>query len=98
MFFFYLSTRIDFFKFAIKVKLRKEDVKYNCRHFLGHIPCKPNKDYDVQCDNCSYYDKDDNSIEFLHSKEEKLNKIYELSNFSDTKFAPNIFPFPAGAT
>ena len=86
MFFFYLSTRIDFFKFAIKVKLRKEDVKYNCRHFLGHIPCKPNKDYDVQCDNCSYYDKDDNSIEFLHSKEEKLNKIYELSNFSDTKF------------
>ena len=37
--------------------MKKEDVKYDCRHFEGHIPCKPNKLYDVQCDDCSYYDK-----------------------------------------
>ena len=86
MFFFYLSTRIDFFKFAIKVKLRKEDVKYNCRHFLGHIPCKPNKDYDVQCDNCSYYDKDDSSIEFLLSKQDDKYLLSSIATFSSTTF------------
>ncbi len=32
-------------------------VKFDCRHFRGHIPCKPNKDYNADCVNCDYYDK-----------------------------------------
>ncbi len=32
-------------------------IKFDCRHFYGHIPCKPNKNNSVDCSNCSYYDK-----------------------------------------
>lgn len=32
-------------------------VKYDCRHFRGGVPCKPNKSYNVDCENCSFYDK-----------------------------------------
>ncbi|MGY8955220.1 MAG: glycosyltransferase family 9 protein, partial [Flavobacteriales bacterium] len=45
--------------------MKKEDVKYDCRYFEGHIPCKPNKQHDVQCDNCSYYDKATPRILFI---------------------------------
>lgn len=31
--------------------------KSDCREYLGHIPCKPHKEYGVHCDNCQYYDK-----------------------------------------
>ncbi|MBL8006090.1 MAG: glycosyltransferase family 9 protein [Ignavibacteria bacterium] len=37
--------------------LKLSDVKTDCRHFRGHIPCRPNKDYGVMCNDCSYYDK-----------------------------------------
>lgn len=29
----------------------------DCKHFIGTIPCKPHKDKDVKCSDCSYYDK-----------------------------------------
>ena len=29
----------------------------DCRHFMGHIPCKPHKDEGVHCDGCQYYDQ-----------------------------------------
>lgn len=45
--------------------MKKEMVKYDCRHFKGHIPCKPNKDFDVQCSDCSYYDKIETRILFI---------------------------------
>jgi ADP-heptose:LPS heptosyltransferase len=45
--------------------MKKEQVKYDCRHFEGHIPCKPNKLHDVQCDDCSYYDKATPRILFI---------------------------------
>ncbi|MDD2634694.1 MAG: glycosyltransferase family 9 protein [Bacteroidales bacterium] len=32
-------------------------VKYDCKHFKGAIPCKPNKAHNVDCKNCSYYQK-----------------------------------------
>lgn len=32
------------------------DVKFNCKFFRGAIPCKPNKQHDVQCDNCTYFE------------------------------------------
>ena len=31
--------------------------KSDCRHFLGHIPCKPHKKHNVHCNNCSFYEK-----------------------------------------
>jgi heptosyltransferase-2 len=31
--------------------------KSDCKHFLGHIPCKPNKQHGVICNNCNYYEK-----------------------------------------
>jgi heptosyltransferase-2 len=30
-------------------------VKYDCKHFKGTIPCKPNKDNQVDCENCKFY-------------------------------------------
>lgn len=34
-----------------------KEVKFDCRHFRGHIPCKPNKDNMAECLNCKAYDK-----------------------------------------
>lgn len=34
-----------------------EIIKTDCRHFRGHIPCKPNKLYGIHCAECSYYDQ-----------------------------------------
>lgn len=34
-----------------------KDVKLDCRHFRGSVPCKPNKLYGVMCDDCNYYEK-----------------------------------------
>jgi len=34
-----------------------KDIKYDCRHFDGAIPCVPNKKHGVDCLNCKYYDK-----------------------------------------
>ena len=32
-----------------------KDIKFDCKHFRGHIPCKPNKSWDVTCDQCEHY-------------------------------------------
>lgn len=42
--------------------LKLSDIKFDCRHFRGHIPCKPNKQYGVICTDCSYYDKTEQRI------------------------------------
>ncbi len=34
-----------------------KNVKYDCKYFVGTIPCKPNKTYNVDCEKCSYYKK-----------------------------------------
>lgn len=36
------------------------EIKFDCRHFAGHVPCKPNKLYGVHCkkengEDCQYY-------------------------------------------
>jgi hypothetical protein len=36
--------------------------KSDCLHFRGDIPCKPHKEYDVKCENCSYYAKTNKRI------------------------------------
>lgn len=33
------------------------DIKIDCWHFRGEVPCKPSKLYGVTCNNCSYYKK-----------------------------------------
>ena len=63
--------------------MKKEDVKYDCSYFQGHIPCKPNKQFDVQCDDCSYYDNTKSSIKKLDTKELILKEIYKICNFSN---------------
>ena len=65
--------------------MKKEEVKYNCKHFEGDIPCKPNKLHDVQCNNCSHYEQDINAIIQLNTKEETLQEIYKICNFSNSK-------------
>ncbi|OUV75978.1 MAG: hypothetical protein CBC83_01365 [Flavobacteriales bacterium TMED123] len=62
--------------------MRKEEVKYDCSHFQGHIPCKPNKLHDVQCDNCSHYEYDADAIIHLDSKQSCLDAIYKICDFS----------------
>lgn len=63
--------------------MQKEDVKYDCSHFEGHIPCNPNKEFDVQCDNCSHYDQDISSIIHLDTKKLLLQEIFKICNFSN---------------
>ena len=33
------------------------DVKFDCRHFRGHIPCRPNKERGKVCTTCDEYEK-----------------------------------------
>ena len=65
------------FTFAVtrRLKVKKEDVKYDCSHFQGHIPCKPNKQFDVQCDDCSHYDTTHSSVIKLATKELLLQEL-----------------------
>ena len=62
--------------------MKKEAVKYDCRDFEGHIPCKPNKLYDMQCDDCSHYDASESAITFLNTKESLLQEIFKICNFT----------------
>lgn len=43
-------------KFVQNFFMNINSVKYNCRYFKGYIPCKPNKLYEVTCNNCEYYE------------------------------------------
>lgn len=38
-------------------KITVADVKYDCRHFRGHIPCAPNKLRGKVCNSCDEYEK-----------------------------------------
>lgn len=43
------------------------DIKFNCTHFRGDIPCKPHKTYDVKCvdengNDCKYYEKNEHKV------------------------------------
>ena len=43
---------------------------------------EPNKKFDVQCDDCSHYDKHTSSIIFLDTKESLLKEIFKNCNFT----------------
>jgi heptosyltransferase-2 len=51
-------------------------IHFDCIKFLGELPCKPNKEFGVFCDNCLYYERDE-SIKI---------------NFPDINPAPEHFP------
>jgi len=34
----------------------------DCRHFVGHIPCRPHKKHGVHCEGCPYYDPTDYTV------------------------------------
>ena len=70
--------------------MKKEIVKYDCSHFEGHIPCKPNKQFDVQCDNCSHYDKNTSSIIVLDTKKALLQEIFKICNFTKQELVEEI--------
>lgn len=38
-----------------RIKMDLTKVKYDCQFFKGSIPCKPNKEENVSCDNCLHY-------------------------------------------
>lgn len=63
--------------------MRKEQVKYDCSFFEGHIPCKPNKQYDAQCNNCSFYKLDTTKVINLQDKKSHLKEIYKICNFQE---------------
>ena len=62
--------------------MRSKDVKYDCSYFEGHIPCSPNKEFDVQCDDCSHYDKDTSAIIDLDTQQLLLEEIYKICDFT----------------
>ena len=78
--------------------MNKEEVMYDCRHFEGHIPCKPNKQFDVQCDNCSHYERSASSITNLDSNESLLSEIYKISGFTKEQSVIEPLKISAGAT
>jgi heptosyltransferase-2 len=44
------------------MKPSMKDLKFDCRHFRGDVPCKPHKEHGVHCideagDDCRYYDR-----------------------------------------
>ena len=79
------------FTFASKPEesMKKEAVKYDCKYFEGHIPCKPNKQFDVQCDDCSHYDANKSSIVFLDTKKTLLQEIFKICNFTQQDVLDN---------
>jgi heptosyltransferase-2 len=38
------------------------EIKRDCRHFRGDVPCKPHKIYGVHCTECDYYDRTEKEI------------------------------------
>lgn len=59
--------------------MKIDDLKFDCRHFLGHIPCRPNKLYDVTCDNCTHYEAslENKSIDTKNY----FKEIFQICNF-----------------
>jgi ADP-heptose:LPS heptosyltransferase len=78
--------------------VNKEEVKYDCSHFEGHIPCKPNKQFDVQCDDCAHYNATKSSLGKLDTKELLLKEIYKICNFIKGESTQEIAKTQTGQT
>ncbi len=49
-----------------------EDIKYDCKHFKGTVPCKPNKQFDYTCSDCPVYTKIEKRILIIKLGNSKL--------------------------
>ena len=61
--------------------MKLEDLKFDCKHFLGHIPCKPNKLNDVACNQCSSYEALETPKAMLTSSTDLIKDIFRICDF-----------------
>lgn len=75
----------------------------DCFHFKGDLPCKPHKEYDVHCADCSYYRKEEGKILIIKLGAlgdvirttpllEKLRKEYPNHSIWWVTYSPDILP------
>ncbi len=78
-------------------------VKFDCKYFRGIIPCKPNKEHNVQCDDCPYYEKWDKHILIIKLGAmgdvirttplvEKYRSLYKNVHFTWLTDFPDVLP------
>lgn len=83
--------------------IKFEEVKFDCFHFKGAIPCKPNKLYDVDCQNCTFYEQISKRIliiklgalgDVIRSTPliQKLRSIHPNSHITWLTLSPSILP------
>jgi heptosyltransferase-2 len=83
--------------------IRIQDVKYDCKHFRGGIPCKPNKQFGVNCLNCTHYEPIKTKIliiklgalgDVIRSTPliERFRKEYPSSHITWLTLSPEILP------
>lgn len=79
------------------------DVKFDCKHFIGSIPCKPSKELNLTCENCSEYKKISKRILIIKLGAlgdvirttpllVKLKEIYPNAHFTWLTLSPDILP------
>ena len=60
--------------------MRLKDLKFDCQHFHGEIPCKPNKLYDVECIDCAYYEQSEKLDNAIATETINPNIVFSASN------------------
>jgi ADP-heptose:LPS heptosyltransferase len=80
-----------------------ENVKFDCKHFKGHIPCVPNKNKDAVCDTCDDYIKISKKILIIKLGAIgdvirttpliiKFKQLYPNAHFTWITLYPDVFP------
>lgn len=83
--------------------MKLDSVKFDCSHFRGHIPCAPNKEFDVQCDNCNHYRKTEKKILIIKLGAigdvirttpllKKYRTLYPSAHFTWITLYPDVLP------
>ncbi len=78
------------------------EIHFDCIHFYGDRPCKPNKEHGVFCEECSYYEKDTSITEpypeipnaepYCETEGEKKIIIVKLDAVGDVLRTTSILP------
>lgn len=83
--------------------MRITDVKFDCKHFIGSIPCKPSKQLDLTCSVCSEYKRISKRILIIKLGAlgdvirttplfVKLKETYPDAHFTWLTHSPDILP------
>jgi heptosyltransferase-2 len=83
--------------------MRITDVKFDCKHFMGSIPCKPSKQLNLTCSNCTEYKKISKRILIIKLGAlgdvirttplfVKLKEIHTDAHFTWLTHSPDILP------